>query len=521
MSNKRIQQLQDELKLAEEKALFEKQRADQAARAYEYLMHQYKELARSRFGVKSEKYIDPEHPQLPLFEIDEAKSASCNDEETGGDATDSNVIDISSHKRKKKSGKTPPRRIVIIPAENKRCACGCAKSVIRYETSEYYHHQPAVFELIEERREVVACPKGCERSITTAKKPAHILPKIKASHDLLAHVVVSKFIDRQPLYHLEKKFKNRFNVDISRRQMSEWIIKLTPKIQPLLNLLKDTLIDHDIAAMDATSLQVLKEPGRPATRKSYAYCFRGGPPDKKVVMYEYNAYQHKVFLKNWLEGFEGTIHSDADPFFDDLEKQGKITLSYYNAHARRKFEPIAKAVQTQDLAHTMMRYYRKLYRIEREAKNNHFTSEQRYKLRLEKSKPLLDEMKILLEEQRPSMLNKSPLAKAVDYTLKHWTGLTAFLDDGRLEIDNNLTEQEIKMFVIIRKNFLFANSVAGANALCAQMSLLRSAMANGLEPYRYVKAIFDALPHCQSVEDYEALLPWNINIGEASQLKIA
>lgn len=142
-------------------------------------------------------------------------------------------------------------------------------------------------------------------------------------------------------------------------------------------------------------------------------------------------------------------------------------------------------------------------------------------MRNQKSKPILDNYKKWLDETYPTLLPKSPLGKAVVYVINHWGGLVHYLSDGRLEFDNNLTEQEIKMFVIIRKNFLFACSVAGAKSLCAHLSLLRSAIANGLEPYRYIKAVLDALPLCQTVEDYEALLPWNIDLSEIKTQKVA
>ncbi|PIZ03731.1 MAG: hypothetical protein COY58_07805 [Gammaproteobacteria bacterium CG_4_10_14_0_8_um_filter_38_16] len=318
---------------------FQKQRADNAQQAYDYLMQQYKNLARSHFGSRSEKYIDPNNPRQSLFPEEDAGSVEDQDEHENADGT----LSISAYKRKKKkSNQTAPRRVVIIPVENKACHCGCQKAVIRYETSELYHYQQAVHEIVEERREVVACPKGCNQSIETAKKPPHVLPKIKATHSLLAHIIVSKFIDRQPLYHLEKQFAQRHGMDITRRCMANWLIDLTSKYQPLLNLLKDELIDYDISSLDATTLQVLREPGRPPTRKSYAYCFRGGPPDKKIVIYEYNAENHKPYLLNWFAGFKGAIHADADPFFNDLAAHPDIQMSYCNAHSRRKFEPIAK-----------------------------------------------------------------------------------------------------------------------------------------------------------------------------------
>lgn len=477
-----------------------------ACNAYEYLMQQFKQLQRAQFGARSEKYEDPNNPQQSLFDDNQSDL-----EANPSTSDESNVVDIAAYKRRKnKSSKEPIKRIIIIPVLNKICSCGCEKKVIRYEMREYYHYVPAIFEKIEQRREVVACTSGCSGSIETAKKPDHVLPKIQASHSLLAHIIVSKFVDRQPLYHLEKQFKQRFGVDISRQQMANWLILLKPKLQPLLNLLKDEIIDDDIASMDATQLQVLREPGRPPTTKSYAYCFRGGSPSKKVVLFEYNAESHKPFVANWFAGFQGIIHSDADPFFNLLSSQADVDLSYCNAHARRKFEPIAKAVKSDGIAHHAMRIYRQLYKIERDAKNRNLTPVQRHQLRQDKAKPILDDFKAWLKKIDPTLLPKSPLGKAVAYALNHWDGLIRYLSDGRLEIDNNLTEQEIKMFVIIRKNFLFCTSVAGAEALCAHFSLLRTAIANGLEPYRYIKAVLDALPFCQTVEDYEALLPWNI-----------
>ena len=513
-----IKQLQKQITTLEQNLQLQSQRADNAEKAYDYLMHQYKQLARVQFGSRSEKYQDPNHPQQLLFP-DESSRDVCD---ATDNAEDTNVVDIKAHKRcRSTSTKEPSRRVVIIPVLDKQCHCGCQKTVIRYETCEYYHCQPAIFELIEERREVVACPRGCMQSVKTATKPSHVLPKIKASHALLTHIIVSKVVDRQPLYHLEKQFFSRYGFTLTRRTMAQWLIDLYPKLQPLLNLCKDSLIGHDVASLDATTLQVLREPGRPATRKSYAYCFLGGPPDKKVIIYEYNAESHKQYLLDWFAGFKGIIHSDADPFFDELARHTDMELSYCNAHARRKFEPIAKAVKTDGVAHHAMRVYKSLYRIEREAKSKKMTAKQRYQLRLDKSKPLLDEFKIWLDVIYPTLLPKSPLGKAVNYVIKHWCGLIRFLDDGRLEIDNNLTEQQIKQFVVIRKNFLFACSVDGAKALCAHMTLLRTAITNGLEPYRYLKAVLDGLPHCKTVEDFEALLPWHINLDEVSLQQVA
>ena len=124
------------------------------------------------------------------------------------------------------------------------------------------------------------------------------------------------------------------------------------------------------------------------------------------------------------------------------------------------------------------------------------------------------EFKDWLERHAPSLTPKSNLANAFNYVLTRWDGFCRYLHDGRLEIDNNLTEQQIKPFVIARKNFLFAHSVNGAQALCAHFSLIRTAKHHGLDPYRYYEAVLKAVPHCRSVEHYEALLPWNIALEQ-------
>ena len=271
------------------------------------------------------------------------------------------------------------------------------------------------------------------------------------------------------------------------------------------------LIDYDVASCDATTLQVLKEPGRAAETKSYVYCFRGGPEKQSVILYDYNARDHKQFVFDWFRDFKGYLHVDGDNFFD-LVGSKNATIVNCNAHARRKFEPIAKANKGRGIAKEAMRYFKELYKIEREAKTKQLGSEQRYQLRQEKSKPLLDKFNAWLDEIYPTVLPKSTLGNAVYYCINHRAGLLCYLDDGRLEIDNNLTEQEIKPLVIARKNFLFCDSVGGAEALCMHFGLIRTAKLHGLDPYHYYVMLLKNIPSCTNVEDYEKLLPWNIGL---------
>lgn len=503
--------LQENQALRAELKLFQ-QRCEQYAQAYEALQHQVKELLRHRFGQKSERFVDPENPQLSLFDnLHNAFSAA----DQKGQAEADTVVKVAAHERRRlpSPSKPLPHRIEIIPVseEDKQCACGACKTVIRYESRELIHYQPAVFEIIEQRREVVACPNGCEGEIKTAPLPPQVLPKIKATETFLAFLVTSKLEDRQPLYHLEKQLHDRYGVDCSRQTMARWMIELMTPLQPIFNLLKDYVIDYDVASCDATTLQVLDEPGRHSQTKSYAYCIRGGPPQHSVILYEYNDRLHQSFVHEWFADFTGYLHVDGDNFFDDIGEVAKLV--HCHAHARRKFEPIAKASKGKGLAKTVLEFYRRLYKIEREAKEKKLTPAQRYALRQEKSKPILDQFKAWLDELYPTVLPQSPLGKAMNYCLKLWPGLSRFLEEGRLEIDNNLTEQQIKPLVIARKNFLFCDSVDGAHALCLHLSLIRTAKAHGWDPYHYYVQLLKSIPLCQSVEDYEKLLPWNMKLN--------
>ncbi len=485
-------------------------RCKQYAEAYEYLKEQILDLKRQMFGKRSERYVeDPENKQLSLLSDIGAEFASAD----ASKLVEAQSTVVAAHtrttKKAKSSEKDLPRRIEIITLsdKDKLCSCGLCKTVIRYEAKDLVNYVPEVFEIVEQRREVAVCPKGCDGSIITAPAPLQVLPKVKATESFLAFLVVSKLEDRQPLYHLEHRLSERHGIDVSRQTMARWMIDLMEPLRPIYNLLKDNIIDYDVASCDATTLQVLKEPGRAAETKSQVYCIRGGPPNQQVILYDYNAIEHKQFLHDWFGGFKGYMHVDGGNVF---ENSTNATLVNCNAHARRKFEPIVKSNKGKGIAKEAMRYFKELYKIEREAKDKQMTPEQRYQLRQEKAKPLLDEFNAWIDKIYPTVLPISTLGNAVNYCIKYRNGLMRYLEDGRLEIDNNLTEQQIKPLVIARKNFLFCDSVSGAKSLCLHLGLIRTAKLHGLDPYNYYIALLKAIPYCKNVEDYEKLLPWNI-----------
>ncbi len=477
--------------------------------------------------ISAELKAEPTSGQLFIFRNRQGNKIKLLPSSNSSSETEKdNVIDIKPHQRRKKAHKqlsaALPHREVIIPVENKQCGCGKEKTVIRHETTELFNYQPPVYEVIVQKREVVVCPKACAQSMETAPNPKRILPKTNITSNLLAHVVVSKLHDRQPHYHFEKRLIETLGFEFRRNKLSRWFIESGFSIQPLINLSKDAILDYDVAFCDPTSLQVLREPGRAPTTSSYVYCIRGGAPDQKAVIYEYNAAEHKNFLTNWFSEFSGYLHVDGQNIYDDMESTGRIKLVYCNTHSRRKFEAIAKQVKSQDgLSHHALRFYQNIYHLERKAKELALSPNAKKEFRNKHMQPLFTEFNTWLNEEYPTLLPQSSIGNAFQYTIRHWDGLTRFFDDGRLEIDNNGTEQLIKYLVMARKAFLFSTSVNGAKALCNHLSLIRMAVLHKLDTYSYYVKIFDSLPYCKTLEDYESLLPWNINLPKVKILKIA
>ncbi len=495
---------------------------NQSVESYDQLMYHFKQLQRSKFGSKSEQFSELFDGETTLFEskeLDPGNPFDSDDDDDDPDPKGSRSVKGYTRKNKNKVSSYDhlPTKEEIIPVDEaeKTCFCGCQKNVVDYDIKWILCHTPAQFSRLCQKREKVSCPR-CKDTIQTAPIVPHILPKAGVSEELLAHIVISKCIDRQPLYHMEKYWNERFGVHISRQTMARWVIDSSKQLMPLINILKESIVDYHFSTIDATKIQVLKETGRKAKTASYMYCIRGGPRDKRAIIYEYNASKQKVFVETLYSDYRGDIQSDAERIFVNLEQKEGITMSYCNAHARRKFEPVAKASQSKGLAYTAMMYFKKIYKVEAKAKAEALSFEERLVLRQTLSMPIVESFYKWLLQSKELVLPQSPLGKAIAYSLNHWSGLTRFLDNGECEIDNNATEREIKVLVMARKNFLFANSVEGAEALGIYFSLIQSARAHNIEPGSYLETIFKAIPHCNSFDDYEALLPWNLAENQES-----
>ena len=398
------------------------------------------------------------------------------------------------------------RQEYTLPDAEIRCPCGCMRTVIGEETSEQLEFIPAKLQVLVHVRKKYAC-KACEGEMKTAAMPPQPIPKSNASAGLLAHVAVYKYQDALPLYRQEAILQLS-GIDIPRNTLANWMIKAGALLQPLINLLEERLLAHPVMHCDETTLQVLKEPDKAATSKSYMWVRVGGPPTQPIRLFHYAPSRSGSVVSELLEGYEGYLQTDDYAGYNAVCANNDITQLGCWAHVRRKFVDAQKATGVKkrsgkaDMAISLIA---KLYGIEKRIKE--LDEQARYDIRQQESVPQLVKIREWLDRSLHGTLPKGLLGKALSYLDKNWRKLTVYTNDGRLCIDNNPAENAIRPFVIGRKNYLFSASVRGATSSANIYSLIETAKANGLEPYGYLRQVFTELPKATSVDDIEALLP--------------
>jgi transposase len=465
-------------------------------------------LTQRLFGRKSEQTIDPDSPQLEIF--NEAESLVEAAPEAVADDVEEDVVAPTKRRGKRKPLPAELPRVEVIhelPEHEMTCACGCRKQVIGEETSEQLEIIPMQIRVIKHIRKTYGC-KGCEAAPITADKPAQLIEKSMASPSVLAMLLSTKFVDGTPLYRFEKVL-NRHGIDIPRQTLARWVIQCGAHLQPLLNLMRDWLLEGPVIHCDETRVQVLKEPGRDPSSQSWMWVQTGGPPDRPVILFDYTTSRAQDVPLRLLAGYRGYLMTDDYAGYNAVAAQAGVERLACLAHARRKFIE-AQKVQPKGKtgrADVALNLINKLYGIERELKDA--SAEQRHQGRQQHSLPILAQLKTWLETTQPQVTRQNALGKAVNYLAHNWSRLARYVEGGHLPIDNNAAERAIRPFVIGRKNWLFSDTPKGATASAQIYSLIETAKANGQEPYAYLRHILERLPLAKSVEDYEALLPWN------------
>jgi len=433
------------------------------------------------------------------------------------DAADS--IEVAGHQRKKR-GRKPldpalPREIIRheLPETERTCPHDGATLVeIGVETSEQLDIIPQRVRVLQHQRVKYACP-CCDQGIKVTPAPARIIAKGLLTEAALAWVVTSKYQDSLPLYR-QAALLGRFGGDMSRNTLAASVVRVGQAVQPIINLLRDHLLESELVFGDETVLQVLKEPGRPAQTKSYLWAqINGtGPPVRLFGYAPGRGGTHGAALYAGIR--HGTVlMTDGYEVYNAIAQTHDLVHLGCWAHCRRYFvEAEAVLPKTargpEQPATQFIAAIAELYAVEARARESSPT--RRGQLRAEQSRPILARIEELLLRHLHNVAPTSLFGKALHYLAGQWPKLVRYVENGAWPIDNNLCENAIRPFVVGRRNWLFADTVGGANASANLYSLIETCKANQVDPYQYLVALFRALPLATTADDYEALLPWRL-----------
>ena len=378
---------------------------------------------------------------------------------------DGPTIEVPAHRRAKR-GRKPldpalPREVIRheLPEAERVCPHdGAALEAIGVEASEQLDIIPQQVRVIRHERVKYACP-CCERGLKLAPVPAKIIPKGLFTESALAWVVSAKYQDALPLYR-QAAILGRFGGEVSRNTLAASVVRVGEAVQPIINLLRDTLLDAELVHGDETELQVLKEPGRAATQKSYlwAQMSGSGPP---IHLFTYAPSRSGATAGELYRG----IKAKSALLTDGYESYGAVAALYDLvhlgcwAHARRRFVEaeavLPKPARTADQPATQfIAAIGDLYKVEAQAKAKAMSTTERHALREAHSRPAIERIEALLLRHLHAVLPKSLLGEALHYLSGQWPRLVRFLNHGAYPIDNNACENAIRPFVIGRRNYL-------------------------------------------------------------------
>jgi len=474
------------------------------------------------FGRRSEQLSAEELKLAGLF--DEAELPPCTAQQPEAS------VEVAAHRRAK-PGRKPlpadlPREEVIhdIAEEEKTCSC-CGAPLVRIgeETSEKLDIVPARMKVIRHIRPKYACKKcegaGSEHPVKIAAVPAQIIEKSIVTPGLLAFILVAKFCDAIPFYRQEKQFA-RIGVELSRADFCHWAMEAAGKCDPLIEIFIEQIRAGPVVQMDETRLQVMNELDRENTTLSFMWVMRGGPPERPVILFRYHPSRSGSIPLQYLGDYKGFLQTDGyDGYAEIGALPGIIHVGCF-AHVRRKFDEAAKVSKNAGSAHEALGRIAKIYRIERELRAQKISPAEFLQERKKQALPILADLRRWLDVKVLQVPESLLLGKAVKYARREWPKLLRYLDSPYLTPDSNAVERSLRPFVIGRRNWLFSGSPRGAHASATLYSLIETARANSIEPYRYLRYLFTKLPLAKSSEDYLALTPEHLDQSDFENVSV-
>ena len=490
------------------------------------LQEQLNRLERQLFAAKSEKSQASAAHQKDMF-FDEAEAEGSSAQPTAEERVDDRV-EVPAHKRLKR-GRKPldpalPREVIRheLPEAERVCPHdGAALREIGVEVSEQMDIVPQQVRVLRHERVKYACP-CCDGGMRLAARPPQVIPKGLYSEAALAWIITSKYLDALPLYRQAALLGRFGGTDTSRNTLAASVVRIGQAVQPVINLLRDAMLDAPIVYGDETEVQVLKEAGRKPQAKSYMWvqmtqasgAMGTGPP---IRLFAYSPSRSAETAQRLYAGMraQAVLMSDGYEPYNAIAKTHQLVHLGCWTHCRRYFNDALQALPKdrrgpEQLPARFIDLIGKLYHVEAVARQDGLDAAALKQLRQQRSVPLLGQIEALLLEHLHSVLPGSLLGKALHYLASQWPKLVRFVDDGSYPLHNNDCENAIRPFCVGRRNWLFSDTVAGATASANLYSLLQTCIANGIDGYQYLRELLVALPRARTVDDYEALLPWRL-----------
>lgn len=473
-----------------------------------------KKLLRQQFGKKGEGVTSK---QLSLFlrELsdrnenvpkDLAKLDLDEGDDDGADDDEEQLIEVPAHTHR--GGRRPipeeierRQHIHCVEGEDLICGiCGKEKTVFGHEVCRILDFEPGRFVLNEHLMEKAAC-RPCGDGVVTAPGPSKVIEGGIPGPGLLASILVNKYRDGLPLYRQVKRFSG-LGLDISRSTVVGWVAHAARTLEPLANLLMDLALEAFVLHTDATGLDVLDKNHPNNIKRGSLLCHVG---DNDAVCFKYVPNQSKQGPQELLKDREGYVCADAAGVYDGVfSRPGSKAIELgCMMHARRYFK---NALEAGDLrAAIPLKYIKRLYKIERQGER--MDAARRGRLRRNKSKPVLESLHTWLAEMYTVEPPGTALHKGLTYAINQWQALNRYTEDGRLPIDNGAAERAITTVAVSRKNFLFAGSDAGGERAAIIFSVLGSCALAEVEPWAYLRDVFEKLANGWPAKRLEELLP--------------
>jgi transposase len=478
----------------------------------ERLTAQLARLKRMQFGRSSEK-LDREIEQLELLldDLYESKGARAGPRE-GGECP-SALPEPAVKPIRRPLPDHLPREEIMHACASVCPKCGGGLRRLGEDVTEVLEYVPASFKVVRHVRPKLSC-RRCE-SITQPPMPSLPIERGRPGPGLLAHVLVSKYVDHLPLYR-QAEIYAREGIELERSTLADWVGRSAALLAPLADALRRDVMGSDVLHGDDTPVPVLAPgTGKTKTGRLWTYVRDERPHCGKrspAAVFFYSPDRKGEHPRDHLQSFKGTLHADGYAGFNAIFEKGQITEAACWAHVRRKFFD-ANANNGSPIAEEALMRIGKLYDVEKQARGR--PPDERRALRQQQSKPLLDDLKAWLALTKLKLSPRSEIAAAIRYALGRWPALVRYANDGRLEIDNNAAERAIRPLALGRKNYLFAGSDAGGQRAATIYSLTETAKLNGIDPEAYLRDVLARLAD-HPINRIRDLLPWNWTSGTAT-----